>query len=46
MSHKSLISEMALILLAPKGCYLLLMSPEGLWDISFILTLPGVIGSM
>lgn len=46
MAHKSLISEMSLILLAPEGYYSLLMSPEGLWGISLILTLPGVIGSM
>lgn len=46
MAHKSLISKMSLILWAPEGCYTLLMGPEGLWDISLILTLPGVIGSM
>lgn len=46
MAHKSLISEMSLILLAPEECYSLLMSPEGVWDISLILTLPGIIVSM
>lgn len=46
MAHTSPISEMSLILLAPEECYSLLMSPEGFWHISLILTLPGIIGSM